>query len=98
MTPADEAQFIQLWQAGVETAEIAHRLGIPPGTVSSRTHALQQRGLIQPRPRGGPHARRVVQARQAGTPAAVPVQRPVKALDTGAEHSADHCTAPLLPR
>jgi MarR family len=52
MTPTDEATFIALWTAGTETSEIAERLGIPKGTVQSRAHRLQQRGLIQPRPRG----------------------------------------------
>ena len=74
MTPEAEQEFIRLWQAGVETAAIARRFGIPAGTVSSRARALQQRGLIQSRPRGGAHARRVVQARQAGVPA--PAQPP----------------------
>jgi DNA-binding transcriptional MocR family regulator len=99
MTPDEEAEFITLWNRGFETAEIARQLGIPPGTVRSRAHVLQQRGLIQPRPRGGPHARRVAQARQAWAP--TPVQRPVQSLDTGAVYSADigadHCTAPLSP-
>jgi Winged helix-turn-helix DNA-binding len=63
-----EPEFIKLWNAGTETAEIARQLGIPTGTVSSRANALQKRGVIQPRPRGGPHSRRVVQARQAETP------------------------------
>jgi hypothetical protein len=33
MTPADEAHFIALWQQGLETAEIALRMGIPRGAV-----------------------------------------------------------------
>jgi transposase len=52
MTPA-EAEFIALWTEGLEIAAIAQRLGIPKGTVQSRAHRLQQRGLIQPRPKGG---------------------------------------------
>jgi hypothetical protein len=86
-----EAEFIRLWNAGTETAEIARRLGIPQGTVSSRANALQKRGLIQPRPRGGPHSRRVAQARQAEAPAPVqkPVSGPVQSLDIGAVSSAD---------
>jgi hypothetical protein len=28
MTPADEATFIALWQQGLDTAEIAMRLGV----------------------------------------------------------------------
>jgi hypothetical protein len=96
MTPADEARFIDLWNAGTETAEMARRLSIPPGTVSSRAHALQQRGLIQPRPRGDPHGRRVAQARQTGTPTAV--QQPVQSLDTGAVHSVDTGAVQRLDR
>jgi transposase len=45
-----EARFIALWQQGLEITAIAQRLGIPKGTVQSRAHRLQQRGLIQPRP------------------------------------------------
>jgi hypothetical protein len=49
MTPAEdspmarswEAEFMELWRAGVETAEIARQMGIPQGTVSSRAHVLQ---------------------------------------------------------
>jgi hypothetical protein len=78
MTPADEVTFITLWQQGLETAAIARRLGIPPGTARSRAYTLQQQGKIQPRPRGG----RRTPARQDGSPA--PVQRPVHSLNTGA--------------
>jgi DNA-binding NarL/FixJ family response regulator len=45
MTPTDEAEFIALWTQGLEIAEIAQRLGILRGTVQSRAHRLQQRGL-----------------------------------------------------
>jgi len=31
MTPAEEARFIALWQAGTATAAIAQALGIPRG-------------------------------------------------------------------
>jgi hypothetical protein len=51
MTPADEA-LIALWQQALETAAIAERLGIKATTAQSRAHRLQQRGLIEPRPRG----------------------------------------------
>ncbi len=54
MTPEETAEFIRLWQAGTEAAEIAERLGIPKGTVSSRASALVRQGKIQPRPRVGP--------------------------------------------
>jgi DNA-binding IclR family transcriptional regulator len=53
MTPAEEAHFIALWQAGTETAAIAQQLGIPRGTVGSRAYALVRQGKIQPRPKGG---------------------------------------------
>jgi hypothetical protein len=53
MTPTDEAEFIDLWTAGLTCPEIARRLGIPPGTARSRAYHLQQRGLITVRPKGG---------------------------------------------
>jgi len=54
---------------GLEIAAIAQRLGIPKGTVQSRAHRLQQRGLIQPRPKGGAYPRQKVKARADGSPA-----------------------------
>jgi DNA-binding MarR family transcriptional regulator len=58
MTPADEATFIQLWNAGTETAEIGRQLGLKATTAQSRARRLQERGLIQPRPpRHPPHPR-----------------------------------------
>jgi hypothetical protein len=88
MTPADEARFIALWQAGTETAAIAQALGIPVGTVSSRAHVLQLQGKIQARPRGGSHSRRVAQARQGGerppsTVHRLPSDRPPSTVDPG---------------
>jgi hypothetical protein len=68
MTPAEQ-EFIALWNAGLEIAAIAQRLGIPKGTVQSRAHRLQQRGLIQPRPKGGAYPRQKVKARSDGSPA-----------------------------
>jgi len=53
MTPTEEARFIELWNAGTPTAEIAVRLDIPEGTARSRAYTLQQQGKITPRPRGG---------------------------------------------
>jgi transposase len=64
-----EAEFIALWNQGLEIAEMAQRLGIPKGTVQSRAHRLQQRGLIQPRPKGGAYPRQKVKARSDGSPA-----------------------------
>src|SRR5262245_61526998 len=49
----EDATFITLWQTGIETTEIARRLGIKSTTAQSRARRLQQRGLIAPRPRGG---------------------------------------------
>jgi DNA-binding transcriptional MocR family regulator len=63
MTPTDEAEFIAPWNEGLETAIVATRLGIPRGTVQSRAHRLQQRGLIQPRPKGGAYPRQKALAR-----------------------------------
>jgi hypothetical protein len=49
----DESTFITLWNHGLETAEIARCLGIKETMAQSRAYRLQQRGLIQSRPRGG---------------------------------------------
>jgi DNA-directed RNA polymerase specialized sigma24 family protein len=48
MTRTEEAACIALWTQGLQTTEIAQRLGIPKGTVQSRAHRLQQLGKIQP--------------------------------------------------
>jgi DNA-directed RNA polymerase specialized sigma24 family protein len=37
MTPEAEARFIALWQTGATQAQIAAALGIPQGTVTSRS-------------------------------------------------------------
>ena len=71
MTPAEQ-EFIALWTEGLEIAVIAQRLGIPKGTVQSRAHRLQQRGLIQPRPKGGAYPRQKALARSDGSPAPAP--------------------------
>jgi DNA-binding transcriptional MocR family regulator len=75
MTPAEQ-EFIALWHEGLEITVIAQRLGIPKGTVQSRAHRLQARGLIRPRPKGGAYPRRKALARQDGSPP--PVQTPVQ--------------------
>jgi transposase len=63
MTPAEqEATFIALWTEGLEITAMAQRLGIPKGTVQSRAHRLQQRGLIQPRPKGEAYPRQRAKA------------------------------------
>jgi hypothetical protein len=66
MTPADEAHFIELWNQGLSQDDMAQRLGIPRGTVSSRAYTLVRQGKIQPRPRGGAYPRQKAQARQEG--------------------------------
>ena len=82
MTAAEEAQFIALWQAGAEIAEIAQRLGIPKGTVQSRAHGLQQHGLIAPEPRGGGYHSLCAKTWQDGSP--TPGQRPGPSIDANA--------------
>jgi DNA-binding transcriptional MocR family regulator len=77
MTPTDETTFITLWQQGLSHDALAQQLGIPVGTVKSRAHALQQRGLIQARPRRGRQA--LVRPERPA-----PVHRPVQPSDTGA--------------
>src|SRR6267142_1930561 len=64
MTPADEARFIQLWQAGASYQAIAQAMRCPLGTVASRSAALAAQGKIQPRPRGGASSSRRAKARQ----------------------------------
>jgi hypothetical protein len=74
MTPAEaEAEFITLWQQGLETAAIAAQLGIKATTAQSRAHLLQQRGLIQPRPRGGNHPTQPRRAALAGVSCRTPL-------------------------
>jgi DNA-directed RNA polymerase specialized sigma24 family protein len=43
MTADETAEFIALWTEGLSLKDIAARLGIPPGTVSSRAAALRRR-------------------------------------------------------
>jgi len=69
-----EATFIALWNQGLETTEIAQRLSIPKGTVQSRAHRLQQRGLIQPRPKDVAYPRQKALARAE-------VDRPPSTID-----------------
>jgi DNA-binding transcriptional MocR family regulator len=71
MTPAEEARFIQLWQAGASYREIAQALGCALGTVGSRAAALVAQGKIQPRPRGGTYPRQRAQGRSEGAPSTV---------------------------
>ena len=74
MTPAEaEARFVELWNAGLETAAIAQQLGIKATTAQSRAYRLQLRGLIQPRLRSGAYPRQQAQGRTA-SPTQTPVQ------------------------
>lgn len=75
MTPTEKAEFIALWTEGLEIAEIAERLGIPKGTVQSRAHRPQQRGLTQLRPQGGAYPSHL-----ANTPL-THTRAPTKAVD-----------------
>jgi hypothetical protein len=89
MTSTEEAEFIRLWAQGLTITAIAAALEIPEGTARSRAYTLQQRGLIQPRPKGG---------RRQRANATPPVQRPVQTFDTGAVHSADTGAVQRLDR
>src|SRR2546422_6790263 len=81
MTPAEEAQFIQLWQDGASYRDIAQAMGCPLGTVASRSAALAAQGKITPRPRGGASSSRRAKARAplalSDTNELRPVQTPV---------------------
>ena len=66
MTIADEERFIQVWERGLDTAQIARQLGLTVTTAQSRAHRLQQRGLIQPRPKGGNYPTERVKIRVPG--------------------------------
>jgi hypothetical protein len=95
MTPAEEARFIALWNAGTETAEIGRQLGIPRGTVSSRAYTLVRQDKIQARPKGGNYPRQQARTRPtlalSETTEAPPVHTPVqKATPPGAVHNPVH--------
>jgi hypothetical protein len=65
-----------VWSVTSPQPPIARRLGLKATTAQSRAHRLQQRGLIEPRLRGGAYPNLWVQVRQDGS--ALPVQRPVQ--------------------
>src|SRR5882724_2095184 len=79
MTPAEQ-EFIALWTEGLEIAVMAARLGIPKGMVQSRAHRLQQRGLIQPRPKGGAYPRQKTLARQEQPPVQTSADPPLEVM------------------
>lgn len=81
MTPAEEAEFIQLWQQQVSYQELAAALGIPMGTVSSRATRLQQQSKIQPRPRGGAYRKQKAQGRSGVEGGASTVHRLLSTLN-----------------
>ena len=94
MTPAEEARFITLWNAGTATAAIAQQLGIPPGTARSRAYTLQQQGKIPRRPQGG---RRVpALARAGGAPARAPAPPP-PVQSSAEQDSAESPQTALVP-
>jgi hypothetical protein len=66
MTPEEEGQFVVWWQQGMRVEEIARRLGIPQGTVSSRAAGLRKKGYdLEKRPNGGAFPRSRAAARGA---------------------------------
>jgi hypothetical protein len=94
MTPAEEAQFIQLWQDGASYKAIAAALGCPLGTVASRSAALVAQGKITPTPRGGDYPSRRATAQQGTVHDAVQssaVQSPMHGAQT-VQNSAVHAT------
>jgi FaeA-like protein len=72
-----EPEFIQRWEAGETTDQIAAALGIAEGTARSRAYTLQQEGKIQPRPKGGKRVRST-----SADSTLVPMQRPVQTHGT----------------
>jgi hypothetical protein len=67
MTPAEEATFCALWTEGLSLKDIGARLGIPPGTVSSRAAALRRQGVaLDKRPQGGAYPSQRAKAQQGG--------------------------------
>jgi len=58
MTPADEARFIQLWQAGASYQAIAQAMRCPLGTVASRSAALVARSSPSERPERSERSKR----------------------------------------
>ena len=97
MTPAEEARFIQLWNAGTETAEITRQLGLKVTTAQSRAYRLQQRGLIQPRPRGGGYPSLRAKARHDGAPPPARAPAPAPAAPPAPTREAPAITMVAVP-
>jgi hypothetical protein len=93
MTPAEEAEFIGWWREGLSLKDIAARLGIPPGTVSSRAAALRCQGVaLDKRPQGGAYPSQRAKVRQplplSDTTETGPVHTPVQnSVQRSAPHS-----------
>jgi hypothetical protein len=107
MTPAEEAEFIQLWNQGASYKAIAAALRCPLGTVASRSAALVAQGKIQLRPRGGAYPSQRVKARQPLAlsdttetgPVHTPVHHPVQisAPPSGTVHTSVHTSPDHSP-
>jgi hypothetical protein len=104
VTPTDEATFIALWTQGLSHEALAHRLGVPVGTIKSRASALAHQGKIQPRPRGGayPHQRRQaalagVSTDTSGVSTRVSDDTPPPAAGVSAQVSSDTPEVQYLP-
>jgi hypothetical protein len=101
---SEESRFIELWNAGVETAAIAQALGIKATTAQSRARRLQARGLIEPRQRGGNYPVERAKARQGNPPSTldqcrhqcrppISVQCPVSTPVQCSPSTLDQCSA-----
>jgi hypothetical protein len=77
-----EAEFIALWNQGLEITAIAQRLGIPKGTVQSRAHRPAAARAHPTQAQRGAYPRQKALARQNGSP--TPGQRPGPSIDTDA--------------
>jgi hypothetical protein len=75
MTPEEIDRFTTWWKDDVPLPEIAVRLGVPLGTVSSRAVTLRRLGYDLPkRPTGGASPLRI--RRRGEAPAPPPARRP----------------------
>jgi hypothetical protein len=92
MTPAEELQFIAMWQEGASYKAIAAALGCPLGTVGSRAAALVVQQKIHPRPRGGAWPTQQAKARQGTVQNAVQISADIGAqpVQSSAVHATMH--------